>query len=99
MTAQQPRQIVCVTTEHPHRHILSVGVGGWSSAPTVRLTVGQVRAALSAGEVFYTYSPSTQKTALVDPDTCKATGCTVKTIRSAPDAVWDNNLDNLAVCP
>ena len=92
-------QIVCANTEHPHRHITSVGIGGKASAPATRLTVTQVRAAIDKGDTFYTVSPSTGKIALVLKDTCtKGGGCGYRTIRSVADAVTDNNLDNLGAC-
>src|SRR5450759_1821994 len=54
-------RIVCVTTEHPHRHIVSVGIGGEPVAPFTTLVVAEVRAALAAGTAFYTLSSSTEK--------------------------------------
>jgi hypothetical protein len=91
-------RIVCVTTEHPHRHIVSVGVGGHAASPDTTMTVKQVRDALDNGDTVYTASPA-GKVALVRKDTCEEPGCTFETIRSAAAAVTDNNLDNLAVCP
>ena len=92
-------RIVCVTTQHPHRHIISVGVGETAASPGQTMTTATVRSKIDAGDAFETYSPSTSKTAKVEKDTCNISGCTVATIRSTPDAVTDNNLDNLAVCP
>ena len=92
-------KIVCVTTEHPHRHITGVGVGESAAAPSQRFTVTEVREKLDKGHLFYTLSPSTRKTADVKQDTCRKDGCSVETIRSKDDAVQDNNLDNLSVCP
>jgi hypothetical protein len=63
------------------------------------MTVGEVRSAIAAGDVFYTVGPTSGKVAIVRNDICKAYGCTVQTIRSGADAVPDNNLDNLAVRP
>jgi hypothetical protein len=96
--ATSPYQIVCVNTEHPHRHITHVGTGASRDRASRRWTVAEVRTALRDGDVFYTYSPSTGKTALVRADDCHVAGCVVKTIRSAADAVADNNLDNLRTC-
>jgi len=94
-------RIVCVKTEHPHRHIISVGVGGTAGAPSQTMTTKQVRDKIGGGDTFETYSPSTGKTAKVKKDTCKKDSppCTVETIRSESDAVTDNNLGNLATCP
>lgn len=91
-------QIVCVNTEHPHRHITHVGLGTTQGGYHARLTVAEVRSLLRAGHRFITVSPSTGSTADVRPDDCKYAGCTVETIRSTADAVTDNNLDNLATC-
>jgi hypothetical protein len=93
-----PYRIVCVDTEHPHSHITHVGTGDDPARASKRWTVAEVRTALRNGDVFYTYSPSTGKTALVRADDCRINGCTIKTIRSAADAVADNNLDNFRGC-
>ncbi|HZM54489.1 MAG TPA: hypothetical protein VFC03_05625, partial [Acidimicrobiales bacterium] len=101
-----PKRIVCVTTEQTHRHIVnahphvvSVGIGETANAPRETVTVERVRDAIAAGDSFYTYSPSAQKVAFVHNATCEVPGCKVETIRSDADAVADNNLDNLAICP
>ncbi|MGO9198584.1 MAG: DUF3892 domain-containing protein [Acidimicrobiales bacterium] len=88
-------RIVCVTTEHAHRHIVKVGLN-----TGVDLTVKQVRERIDDGEKFQTHSPSTGENAEVKKDTCRKgdPACTVETIRSAADAIADNNLDNLPVC-
>jgi hypothetical protein len=91
-------RIVCVNTEHPHRHILKVGTGTKADQYSRTWTVKEVRDALEAGDRFYTVSPSTGKEADVRADTCKEPNCTVKTIRSKADAVTDNNLDNIGAC-
>ena len=91
-------RIVCVNTEHPHRHITQVGTGHNEWAWTRVWTVGEVRQALALGDRFYTVSPSTGKAAWVRADDCRVGGCLVRTIRSAPDAIADNNLDNMAGC-
>ncbi len=92
-------RIVCVRTTHPHRHIDSVGVGTSPGVPTRTMITATVRSMIDSGDSFYTESPSTGKRASVLKDTCKEPGCTVQTIRSHSDAVKDNNLDNLSVCP
>lgn len=91
-------RIVCVETEHPHRHITHVGVGDDPASASERLTVTDVRRAIANGHRFITISPSTGKTADVRADDCHMPSCTVKTIRSTSDAVSDNNLDNLRAC-
>ena len=92
------KRIVCVETEHPHRHILAVGVGAAASKATERLTVGEVRTAIANGDVFYTVGSVTGDVALVSPDDCRINGCTIKTIRTHPDDARDDNLDELRVC-
>ena len=92
-------KIVCVTTKEPHRHIISVGVGGDARIPLKTMTVGEVRDAITAGGSFHTVSPSTNAKASVRKATCGTTGCNVETIKSWPDAVMDNNLDEMPGCP
>jgi hypothetical protein len=91
--------ISCVTTEHPHRHITSVGIGGAPTAPGQRMTVTEVRDKLDAGDTFFTMGPQSMKVGIVRKDRCKVKGCDVKTITTDADDTADNNLDNLAVCP
>jgi hypothetical protein len=92
-------RIVCVTTLAPHRHIISAGTGDNPTAPSTTYTVSKVRSMIDGGETFHTVSPSTGAKAAVRKDTCPEPRCTVATIRSAADAVTDNNLDYLAACP
>jgi hypothetical protein len=77
---------------HAHRHIVKVGNEGGS------FTVEQARAAIAAGDRLFTVSPSTGRQANVERYTCPSP-CGYQTLRSAPDAVKDNNLDNLPNCP
>jgi len=88
-----------VTTEHPHRHIVSVGVGADSEVPIRTLTLGEVREALRRNVLFYTRSPSTGAEVAVREATCGIPVCNLVTIKSTPDAVTDNNLDELPDCP
>jgi len=86
-------QITCVNKKlylSGHEHIEWVGVAGEKSP----VSVGDVYRLMNARHRFYTVSPSTGATALVEPLHC----CHVDTLRSAPDAVRDNNLDNLPTC-
>jgi hypothetical protein len=91
-------QILCVNTERPHRHIVSVGTGPAEGPVDQTWTVKGVRKALKNGDRFYTMGPKSHKTADVRRCRCREPGCEVKTIRSENDAVRDNNLDNLAAC-
>ena len=78
-----------------HRHIGQVGLGD-ESGYTQLLTTTQVINAMTAGDRFYTVSPSTNKVAMVTSYYCPQ--CQGLTLHSAPDAVTDNNLDNLTAC-
>jgi len=91
-------RIVCVLTEHPHRHITTAGTGELEHRATTSWTVSEVRSAISSGDTFHTIGTSSGKRAEVRADDCRIDGCTIKTIRSAADAVKDNNLDNLRTC-
>jgi hypothetical protein len=91
-------RIVCVETLYPHRHITHVGTGSDPAAADSRWTVLEVRESIRAGNRFYTYSPSTGRTADVEPYDYWTGSYWINTIRSSPDAVADNNLDNLRVC-
>lgn len=92
-------RIVCVTTQYPHRHIISVGVGGNARFPVRRLTVAEVRRMIDAGDTFYTQIPTSEKRASIRKDICREPHCMVATIRSGADAIRDNNLDYLPSCP
>jgi hypothetical protein len=61
-------RVVCVKTEHPHRHIVSVGVGDSKGTAMIIMSVDSVRRNIDAGDVFETYSPSTGKIARVKKD-------------------------------
>jgi hypothetical protein len=91
-------RIVCVNKAHEHSHILSVGTGTTPDHWSRMWTVEEIIAAIRSGDRFYTVSPSTGKAADVRPMTCHVAGCLVVTLRSASDAVTDNNLDNMPSC-
>lgn len=90
-------RIVCTEQHRPthHNHILGVGTGDDPTRAVQRWTVAEVRTAILNGTRFYTVSPSTGRIANVERFDCV---CGIKTIRSTPDAIADNNLDNLRVC-
>lgn len=90
-------RIVCVQKLASHKHITHVGTGVSDQADQ-RWTVGQVREALEDGDVFYTVSPSTNHIALVEAYDAHVDGRVIETIPSDPDAIFDNNLDNLRAC-
>jgi hypothetical protein len=50
------------------------------------------------GDEFYTYGETSEQSAAVHKYECEHAGCKFKTLRSAPDNVKDNNLDDLPAC-
>jgi hypothetical protein len=87
-------QIVCVDRIGEHGHITHVGIQG---LPGV-WTVAQVRGCIDRGNSFYTVSPSTRAVGGVEPYDLLYLAQTIETIRSAGDAIDDNNLDNMRSC-
>lgn len=84
-----------------HAHIVRVGHVAWRTGAIShyeRLESTEVIIARMAnGDRFFTWSPSTGAVAQVHPIKCLS--CNLYTsLRSAPDAILDNNLDNLAKC-
>ncbi|MDP9329455.1 MAG: DUF3892 domain-containing protein [Actinomycetota bacterium] len=80
-----------------HAHLVRVGLRGNSSKTYSRiLSLAEVLRWMDAGETFYTVSPSSAKIAQVVEVACSV--CKERIIRSAADAVSDNNLDNLSSC-
>jgi hypothetical protein len=84
-------EIVRATKVDPHRHITVV-----CTSDGRRWTVDEARAAITAGDRFYTLSPSTQRAANVVLCDCRY--CGFHKLRSAVDAASDNNLDTMADC-
>lgn len=82
-------QITCATESAVHGHILRIG------GPDGSWTVTEARGLIARGVQFETVSPSTGKRARVLAYDCH---CGTKSLRSAADAVKDNNLDNLPNC-
>jgi hypothetical protein len=62
------------------------------------VTVKDVRSRIEDGDTFYTVGPRSGKLAYVEPYDAYANGVIIETIRSTPDTVPDNNLDNLRAC-
>ena len=94
-------RIVCTEQEpalNPpkHAHIVAVGIGTDPNRATTRMTIGEVTAAMNRGEIFYTLGEQSKKTAKVEEYWCPH--CSRHHIRSAADAIQDNNLDNLRYC-
>jgi hypothetical protein len=93
-------QIVCTNRgpygqTNSHSHITNVGTGSFNGYDRY-WTLNQVLTAMANGDTFYTVSPSTRAVALVESYHCAR--CGLYHIRSKPDAVADNNLDNLTAC-
>jgi Protein of unknown function (DUF3892) len=91
-------RILCVDTEHAHRHVTKVCTGKKADRYSRTWTVEEVRDALEAGDRFYTLSPTTGKEADVTAEDCSVDGCPAETIRSKADAIMDNNLENMPSC-
>jgi hypothetical protein len=94
-------RIVCtvqvpVTQPWSHRHIVEVGTGSNPDGYSKKWTLTQVLAAIDRGETFYTEGKQSGKRARVVKVQCDSCGRDI--IRSSPDAVADNNLDNLRAC-
>lgn len=94
-------RIVCtdqepVTAPRTHQHIVAVGVGTDPDKADARWTLNEVLEALDRGDSFYTKGVKSGKIAYVEAVYCGV--CNRRIIRSKPDAVADNNLDNLRDC-
>ena len=94
-------RIVCTNQEpvnYPttHAHIVAVGTGTDPNKADTRWSLAEVLAAMDRGDVFYTQGEQSAKIALVEKYQCSR--CNRIYIRSTPDAVHDNNLDNLRRC-
>lgn len=94
-------RIICTRKQdvlHPYRHghLVQVGTGATPRNYDKLWTIAEVYQAMNAGDIFYTQSESTGRTASVHPYQCGA--CQAPTLRTSPDAVHDNNLDNLPNC-
>ena len=94
-------RIVC-TEQKPfsqpttHAHIVAVGIGTNPARADKRWTLDEVLTAMDSGHTFYTVGVQSGKVAVVQKYFCRH--CQRTFIRSAPDAVQDNNLDNLRRC-
>jgi hypothetical protein len=94
-------RIVC-TDQRPygnpptHAHIVAVGTGEDPSSASFRWTLNEVIDAMDRGDVFFTRGERSGLIALVVKYLCSR--CAGYHIKSAPDAVADNNLDSLRYC-
>jgi hypothetical protein len=83
---------------HPYGKIVAVGTNAEGGAhATERLSVADVVGRMNDGHSFYTRGLQSDKIAAVVKYWCSACGGEWH-IKSAPDAVKDNNLDELRVC-
>ena len=90
-TTQQPPQL-----PNDRAHIVAVGTGSSASGYDKYWTLSEVLAAMARGDTFFTFGEESKKEASVDKYVCPF--CSKTHIRSSPDAVKDNNLDNLPRC-
>jgi Protein of unknown function (DUF3892) len=90
-TTQQPAQL-----PNDQAHIVAVGTGASASTSDQYWQLSEVLAAMDRGDSFYTFGETSRKTAAVQKFICAQ--CLETHIRSNPDAVKDNNLDNLPRC-
>ena len=74
-------------------HIVAVGVGDDPDRAVRRWTLDQIVAAMDLADIFYARGAASDQVALVETYTCAQCGRVY--IRSAADAVTDNNLDSL----
>ena len=94
-------RIICTNQEPAfqppqHAHIVAVGVGTTTVHYTHRFPLPQVIQMMNNGDLFYTIGPRSGKTAWVEKYYCVY--CRQFHIKSAADAVKDNNLDSLPYC-
>jgi hypothetical protein len=93
-TTQQPAQL-----PNDRAHIVAVGTiasGSTASAYSKYWQLSEVLKAMDSGDTFYTFGEKSRKTAEVEKYQCPS--CAQTHIRSSPDHVTDNNLDNLPRC-
>jgi hypothetical protein len=81
--------------EH-RRHLTGIGTVEQDGTRRHWDDIAVVRDAMSEGDSFYTKSLMNEKMAAVEAYDCP---CGVETIRSNPDHVAHNNLDNMVACP
>lgn len=94
-------RIICTNQEPAsqppkHAHIVSVGVGTATEHYDQRFTLSQVIQMMTNGDRFFTLGARSGKTAWVEKYYCSY--CRQYHIKSAADAVEDNNLDSLPYC-
>ena len=94
-------RIICTTQEPPQvpndrAHIVAVGTGPSAAVHDRYWTLKGVLAAIDSGDKFFTFGETSRQEASVEKYQCPF--CSRTHIRSAPDAVKDNNLDNLPIC-
>lgn len=93
-------RIVCTTQyppdqSHDHAHIVEVGVDTDSDGvANIRYTLSEVLSLMDKRDTFYTIGERTGRYITVEEFRC----CGRRYIRTKPDDVRDNNLDNLRRC-
>jgi hypothetical protein len=91
-------RIVCIKQHpfdqpHSHEHVIQVGTGTLLGKPEHLWTMRELFSAMDRGSEFYTYGEQSKKVAGVQKFRCPH--CSYDSIRSAPEAVKDNNLNQL----
>ena len=94
-------RVICTNQEPAsqppqHAHIVAIGVGTTTDHYNKRFSLPQVIQMMTNGDRFYTHGPRSGKTAWVEKYYCSY--CRQDHIKSAADAVDDNNLDSLPYC-
>lgn len=94
-------RIVCTThspVDEPSRrtHIVAVGTGTDPGHADIKWSLDDVLLAIRRGDRFYVKGERSARIAWVEPYVCSF--CRRTYIRTTPDDVTDNNLDNLRRC-
>ena len=98
-------RICCVTTEGPHKHIVSVGIGvppAMATAaviPNMEYDLDTVYKMMTEGSTFITRSIITKGADKVRKQECGVDGCTVMTLKSGPNAHTDQVVESMPACP
>ncbi len=82
---------------HQHTHIIGAGTSSDPSHIERRWRLDEILTAMRAGDIFYTQGETSHKVAEVEHYHCEKCGGTH--IKTKPDHVKDNNLDELKHCP
>ena len=81
--------------EH-RRHLTGIGTVASDGTKKHWDDIASVREAMANGDRFHTKNHHSEKTASVERFDCE---CGAETIRSSPEDLANNNLDNMVACP